>query len=291
MSDIISRVLSHAPVDTRYVGGLWHPGRASFRGIWTEARVWGSCLMTPANRDIKKFLIVSRARSGSTLLTQLLNSHPDVHCARELLAKRVLFPGRYLNQVCRKSTMAAYGLKILSYQMVQVQRFRDPAGFLGRLEQNGFRLIHLKRDTFSQTLSLAMAQTSGFFHQKDNSGTEIGKKGWSHTKKSVGANGPVHVNTDDFIRRIEWSDMLLEYEHHCLRGIPHLSLSYEEDLQNPEGHQPTADRTFDWIGISRAPVSSGLKKLLPSDPRSVIANYDDLARAMEARGMSHLLPE
>jgi len=288
MSDIISRVLSHAPVDTRYIGGLWHPGRVSLRGIWTEARVLGASLTAPVNRDVGKFLIISRARSGSTLLTQLLNTHPQVRCDREVLAKRVLFPRAYLNRLAHKNTAAAYGAKLLSYQMVQVQRFRDPAGFLARLEQDGFRFIHLQRDTFAQTVSLAMAQSRRFFHQKTDPGAGVGKHIPEAEAKK--ARAPVQVDVEDFIRRLEWNDMLLEYEHYCLRALPHLVMSYEEGLQDPQTQQQAADRGFDWIGVPSAPVRGGLKKTLPPDPTAMIANYDALATRMRLLGFDRLLP-
>jgi len=288
MSDIISRVLSHAPVDTRYVGGLWHPGRASLRGLWTEARVLGASLTAPMNRDVGKFLIISRARSGSTLLTQLLNSHPQVRCDREVLARRVLFPRAYLNRLAHKNTATAYGAKLLSYQMAQVQRFRDPAGFLAGLGQDGFRFIHLQRDTFAQTVSLAMAQSRRFFHQKTDPGAGVGKHIPETEAKK--ARAPVQVDVEDFIRRLEWNDMLLDYERHCLRDLPHLVIAYETGLQSPEAQQQTADQVFDWIGVPAAPVSGGLKKILPPDPTAMIANYDALATQMRQRGLDRLLP-
>lgn len=289
MSDIIERVLSHAPVDTRYVGNRWHPGRATLRGFWIEARVLGSSLIKPTNHGIKKFLIISRARSGSTLLTQLLNSHPDVRCARELLAKRVLFPRQYLNNVVQKNTAAAFGMKLLSYQMVQVQRLRDPVGFLGKLEQNGFRLIHLERDTFAQTVSLMMAQTRRIYHQSDGSVPGPGRRVPDKVEKA--AFDPVEIDVDDFIRRLEWNDMLLEYEQHCLRDLPHLQIPYETGLKSREARQQTADQAFEWIGMPSAPVNVGLKKILPSDPRTVIANYDALAAQIQQRGLARLLPQ
>lgn len=251
----------------------------------------GSSLLKPVNRDVKKFMIISRARSGSTLLTQLLNSHPDVHCGRELLANRVLFAERYLNRLAEKSTMLACGSKLLSYQMAQVQRFRNPVEFLDRLNKSGFRLIHLERDTFSQTLSLAIAQTTRLFHQKDSAGSGAGKRKWDNTREPVSAKKPIHIDIDDFLRRLEWSDMLLEYERHCLRDLPHLAISYDKDLQASGDRQHAADRAFDWIGVPSVPVSVGLKKILPPDSKSVIANYDELATRMRKQSLARLLPD
>jgi LPS sulfotransferase NodH len=273
-SDILTRVREAPPVDTRYVAGRWHRDRLTWRGIWVEARVLGASVLAPRNRDVRKFLIVGRARSGTTLLTQLLNAHPDVKCDREVLAKSVLGPVGHLERLAAKSTARAYGAKLLSYQMAQVHRFRDPVGFLQDLSGRGFRFIHLTRDTFSQVVSLSTAQSRWVFHRSDGGPPVSGSA----------------VDVEDFVRRLEWSDMLLEYERFCLADIPRARISYEEDLLPSERHQTTADRVFDWIGVPSAPVAAGLRKLLPEDPRAMIENYDEVARAVEARGLGRLLP-
>ncbi len=288
MTDIIARTLSHPPVDTKYVAGLWHPSRVSLEGIITEARVTAASLSRPANSDVKKFLILSRARSGSTLLTQLIGANPQVTCGRELLVRRVLSPRGFLNRLAAKSRAKAYGAKLLSYQMIQVQRLRRPVQFLERLAGDGFRFIHIERDTFAQSLSLYMAQTSRIYHQSDGSGS--GKKIWDHGDKTKQARAAKEIDVADFVRRLEWSKLLLEYERHILADLPHLKISYDTDLADNALHQATADRAFDWIGVDSATVEGGMKKILPSDPRAIIANFDAVQSAMEAAGLADLLP-
>ncbi len=286
MNDIVTKALSHAPVDTTYVAGRWHPARASLRGIWTEARVYAASLIRPANTHAEKFLILCRARSGSTLLTQLLNAHPDVTCDREVLARRVLAPRRYLRTLAHKNDKPVYGAKLLSYQMVQVQRFQAPRRFLAALHTDGFRFIHIERDSFAQTLSLSMAQSSKVFHQSTKAG--VGKAQWQTAQ--TGARTPVTLDIDDFIRRLSWSILLLDYERYCLQDLPHLHLSYDTDLQDSGAHQATADRVCAWIQARPAPVSGALRKLLPSDPRAVIANYDALTARMAEAGLGDYIP-
>lgn len=291
MTDIVRQTLSHPPVDTRYVAGLWHPSRISLGGITTEARVFAASLLRTQNPDVRKFLILSRARSGSTLLTQLLNAHPDITCDREVLVRRVLGPRGYLNRLAQKATTRAYGAKLLSYQMIQVQRFRDPVGFLEGLARDGFRFIHIERDTFAQSLSLYMAQSSGIYHQGDGSGS--GRKFREHGEKTHKPRAAVEINVEDFIRRLDWSRMLLDYERHCLKNLPHLKVSYQADLVDEAGHQAVANRAYDWIGMppSPDPVAGGMKKILPSDPRQVIANYAALTQGVHKAGLAHMLPD
>ncbi len=44
----------------------------------------------------KQFLIMIQGRSGSSLLCDLLDSHPGVHCQNELLVDRLKAPMAYL---------------------------------------------------------------------------------------------------------------------------------------------------------------------------------------------------
>ena len=250
-----------------------HPDATTRRGFRNERRVMLSAALKRRNRDVRKFLVIARARSGSTLLTDLLNSHPDVTCDREVLAKKVRAPATFLDRLAGKSRTRAYGAKLLSYQMVQVQEFDDPVGFLRDLQGRGFRFIHLKRDTFAQTVSLTRAQASQLYHSK-----------------SAGGAGAAAVDPDEFVRRLLWNAKLAEYEDRCLRDFDPLTLRYETDLMEEDAQQASASRVFARLGLPAADVRSGLKKLLPGDPRRALENYDAVAAAVAAAGLGDLLP-
>lgn len=275
--DIFARIHDFAPVDQGYVLTRFHRDRMTTKGYRTEARVFGASLLKPRNREVSKFLIIARARSGTTLLTQLLDSHPDVTCDREVLAKKVLFPRNYFLRLAGKSSSRAYGAKLLSYQMVLVQNFSDPRIFLEALVQDGVQLVHLTRDTFAQTVSLTRAQQSRQYHIRKGD-----------------AAGPARtsaIEPGEFLRRLRWNDALLEYETASLRNLPYLTLSYETDLATREAQARSAQRVFEAIGVSGHETSSDLRKSLPSDPRQALDNYDEIRRRVIAEGLEHLLPD
>jgi hypothetical protein len=263
-SDIVERVLSADPVDTQYFMGRWHRDRANLRGIRTEARVFVSSHRRPRNKDIRKFVIIGRARSGTTLLRDLLDSHPDVRCDGEVLHSLVIDPIGYLENLAAKSTSKAYGAKLLSYQMVQVQRFRDPAGFLGKLHDRDFKIIHLVRDTFDQTLSLMRAQASGHYHSTQG-----------RDKAAL-----FQPDIEDFRRRYQWNEQLLEYERHILKSVPYITVDYEKDLLSSDQHERISNEIFSWIGVRDSQVSTKVSKIIPKDPRVVIGNYEALREAV-----------
>ncbi len=76
------------PVGDPHVPGRWHKDRASARGYLFEARVWAESMVR--HRGPKRFLMVGRPRSGTTLLRRLLNQVAEIHCDCEMLHHAVL---------------------------------------------------------------------------------------------------------------------------------------------------------------------------------------------------------
>ncbi|WP_417248173.1 sulfotransferase [Celeribacter sp.] len=272
---IFNDIHKFPPVDTTYVAGRWHHGRVALGGFVVEAKTYAKSLFTPYNRN-RRFLIIGRARSGTTLLTRLLNEHPDIHCDGEILHRNVLLPRTFFNRMAGNSAAPVYGAKFLSYQMVQVHRIRDPRAFLGRLADQGVSLIHLKRDTFHQTLSLLVAQRRNQYHSDE---------GASKPKQKF------HVAVRDFVARMTWSEALLDYERTALQGLGATHIDYDSDLSDATQQQATAASLFQSLGVKNVPVKAALQKVLSKDPRDTIENFDEVCRALANEGMGHLLPK
>lgn len=272
---IVTRIHDMPPVDTTFVAGRWHTDRAHYKGYWREARAFIKGLKVPSNNN-RRFLVIGRARSGTTLLTRLLNSQSNILCDAEILKFAMLSPYRHYNRLACKNSAPVYGAKVLSYQMVQVHRMRDPNGFLRRLADTGVMLIHLERNTFFQTLSLTMAQRAKKFH------SFVGAKA---------PKDPVYIDPQDFLARITWSEALLEYEQAALAGLDHMHILYDRDLIDAESQAATLDRICTRLGLEAEPVDATVKKILPSDPNKILKNYEEIRVTLEAAGYGHLLPE
>ena len=277
MADIFKTIHDLPPVDTQFVAGRWHHDRISPTGFLMEARVLAKSLVSQPNRDVTAFMIIGRARSGTTLLTRLLNSHSQILCDGEMLKCNVVDPVGLAVRLARKSTAQAYGFKFLSYQMVQSHRMRDPRRFLGRLQDKGFRFIHLQRETLAQTLSLAVAQSSRRYHS-DRHGGPV-----------VAGDAMIHLDPAIFVQRIAWNEALLTYEKASLKDIPHLSLQYESDLGETAAQAATTARLFDWLDVPREEAGSNLKKMLPTAPENIVENWENVVAALNAAGYGHLV--
>ena len=273
--DILTRIHDMPPVDTEFIAGRWHHDRATLKGLALEARVFLKSVFVQSNSN-RRFLVIGRARSGTTLLTRLLNGHSRIHCDGEVLKRSMLAPAAYFDRLAGKSDAPVYGAKLLSYQMVQAHRMRAPDRFLRRLARSGVLLIHLERGTFFQTLSLAVAQSRRQYHSD---------KGAQAPKKRV------WLNPQNFVDRIAWIEALLAYENAALERLCPMTIVYERDLSDPEAQTATLDRVCARLKLAPERISMPLKKVLSTDPSCTLENYDEIRATLNASGYGHLLPQ
>ena len=77
-----------------------------------------------------RFVIYGQGRSGSSVLLDLIGSHPDVYCESEIfnekVAARLLKPWDYLHARADLSPKPAYGCKMKIYQMTDDQGIEEP---------------------------------------------------------------------------------------------------------------------------------------------------------------------
>lgn len=260
-----------APVGDPYVLGRWHHDRATWKGYVFEARVFLKSLVQ--RNDTARFLMLGRPRSGTTLLYRLLNQIPDIHCDGEVLHHAVLDPRGFLNRLAGIKSNRAWGCKLITYQMFEVQRIPDHRAFLEGLVDDGFRLIHIRRRTWDQSLSLSVAQASDQYHIRDQGRAQIR-----------------HLSLDParFVDQIRWNLAMLDYETRLLADLPHMDVDYEADLKHPADHQPTVDRICNGLGLPSAPVAADLARTAEAHR---IDNLNTLQEAVCAAGLGHVLDD
>ena len=105
----------------------------------------------------QKFVIFGQGKSGSTLLTTLFNSHPEIHCDQEILFNPVKFPKLFVRARCRAAVKPVYGFKVKIYQLNGMtwtsprQSISDPSTFLRYFQQRGWKIIYLRRENLLRT--------------------------------------------------------------------------------------------------------------------------------------------
>jgi hypothetical protein len=94
----------------------------------------------------KKFLILIQGRSGSSLLCDLLDSHPEVRCQSELLHGRLKAPLTYLTGMASfQPTSRAWGFKTKINQIEQQPGMRSPRELLEALHKDDWSIFSLSR--------------------------------------------------------------------------------------------------------------------------------------------------
>ncbi|WP_143103377.1 hypothetical protein [Albimonas pacifica] len=255
--------------------GRWHPDVFARHGYVHEAGALVKRLLV-GGREGPNFVIFGRARSGSTLLVKLLGQVEDIHCRGEALHFGVLAPRAHLARLAALRKAPVHGCKLLSYQLVEVQRMRSVAAFLRGLVEDGTVLIHLTRGTLAQATSLAVAQQTALYHVGRGAGA---------------GRAPVHLDPQAFVAQARMQLGLLQMERAALSGLPHMQVDYERDLLPAEAHQPTIDRICARLGARPGPVESPLRKILSPRLEEAVANAGEILAALEENGLGRLIAE
>jgi hypothetical protein len=253
MSDLLYRLRYPRPILT-------------VRSVARELAAYGRAVRRPTNETSLRFVLFAAGRTGSSLLMDLLNSHPDVHCDDEILSHRVLSVRRFLAARAVLAGRPTYGFKLKLHHLT-TQGIANPAGFFSRLHAEGCRIVHLaRRDLLRQALSSAIARQRWAPH---HTGTQDRLR-----------PAPVRIDATWLLGRMRELDASLQGERAALVGLPHLGLCYEDDLLRAERHQATLDGVFDFLGIPRAPVTTRYLRTGADRLADLVVNLDEIREAL-----------
>jgi len=252
-----------------------HPDRLTPKALPMEFRVWAKSLLR-ADRP-RPFLIYGRPRSGTTLLVHLLDQVPGVRCDGELLHHFLIDPVGFLKRLPSRAgpDLGAYGMKLISYHLMEIQRIRRPLAFFDRIGDYGYRVIHLTRDSWDQTLSLVKAQRSGVYFNKS------------------GTKGPSIVTIDPelFLRTLRWNVAMLDYENTVMSHVDHCRVHYDDDLKQADRHQETVDRVCDFLGVPSGPVASNMTRTGGKGGTQKVENIDQIIARVRDSDLADYVPE
>jgi LPS sulfotransferase NodH len=234
------------------------------------------CLLQSGNPppvDLERVhIILADSRSGSTLLQEHLNCHPENTELGELFGQgRVVSrdgdPSRqagFLKCMIARSSTPETGCKITFTQLI---RNLEVVPFLSAFQRA--RFIFLEREnTVAAAVSLVLARHTGSYHERG-------------TKKR---HAKVRIDPTELRMLI---DSRNAYRDTAKRLLSHLDArmmitSYEELTSDTAG---TVGRAFSFLGLSRIATASDLTKVAPSRLADAIENYE------EVRAFFERLPE
>lgn len=256
--------------------------------------------MKPDVQARTRFVTVSTQRSGSTWLTDMLNSHPDVASYTELFlmqgqgapewgkykdvvywktyretlgaglrrSVRPLGLFQYLDDVYgRHPEKRAIGLKLMYGQMAKLPET------LAYLRSRKVRIIHLvRRNIVDVVLSGVAKAARKVAHAEQGSAVESIR---------------VHIEPDRLVRQLrrrqrEQRAFSLLLGH---LGLPYLELFYEDIVDD----RSRLTACLGFLGCSALPLDSSLSKLNPSRHSELIENFAQVQAALAATRFSGLL--
>jgi len=221
------------------------------------------------NKTKTKFVIFGQGRSGSTLLKQLLDSHPEIKCEGELLNvkdnyvtnpwfQKVVnkFPYHFFQLRSTFSTKSIYGFTLLYYQIY------NPGRILQKLQKDNWKFIQVSRkNNFLQSISHFVALQTNF---------------WHNTFENEGPVPKITIDPEKFLDWIKWLVIDKANENKIMESLDHIKVVYEDDLLNEGLWAQTTSRIFEYLGTYPAPVMANLKKTYTRPYTEIVENYEDL---------------
>ena len=172
------------------------------------------------------------------------------------------FPADYLAERVQLSRARAYGFH---YKLGQASSPGDPLSqrFLSGLHSAGWRIIHVqRRNLFRQAISAMIAQERGVWH-------DTSPAAWK-----------VRIDAKRLLAALKNAE-IADLAHRAIMGkLPHLPVTYEDDLLRPECHQETAGRVFAFLDVPPAPVVAKYHRSTTSRLVDCVANYEEIVRAV-----------
>lgn len=237
---------------------------------WANLSAWGPM---PEQR----FVILAQGRTGSTLLTSLLDSHPQIRCNDELLQRPRIAPLRYIDQVARAATLPRHGWHLKSEQLKWRQADRPVGPFLDALEARGSKIIYLWRENvLEQSVSMFFAVASGAWHHRNNGQIKRVKE--------------LELDPEELYSQMKQRSRVLELDRALLSGRDYCEINYERDLRTEDARGPALARIQEFLGVEYHPLASELRKSVNRPIHKLIKNYAEIAESLEGTPYAQLAP-
>lgn len=233
--------------------------------------------------SMKKFVVFGMARTGSTLLVSLLNAHPQIRCEGELFRlgrwPTILQPVARIWQrlplsylVYRQARSLLLTRKtVYGFKLIGRAQIADTPGFIRFVSQNGWKIIHLeRRSLFDQAISGQVGNQTGRYFGQNQSPEPVMS---------------VTIPPDNFRTTMSRMINTSRDNRRLLADIPHLTLTYEDDLAQNGCWATTMARVCQFLDVATpAFVKAGVSKPWSRPYSEIVTNYAELvelARRLE----------
>ncbi|MGD1949299.1 MAG: hypothetical protein ACFB14_06595 [Leptolyngbyaceae cyanobacterium] len=221
----------------------------------------------PAHR----FVLFGAGFSGAHIAIDLLRQEaidtchgplPPTWTVEPLLNQRHFFPLQYV-QCCGLSCSSyLFGFKLSAADLIVTHGMSEPYRFMGILHRQGYRVIHLQRlDLMRHAIAVLKAQQP--------------------TSRQV--------DPQALLATLKQLDEQRIAEAAIVSQVPHLSLTYETDLIDPNVHSTTAQRLCRFLSLQHRPSSRPAMKLVHQRVSDLIDNYDEVCTVLKRSDYAYVL--
>ena len=225
-------------------------------------RSFGSSLSPFRHSDFRRFIVLTRSRTGSNLLISYLNSHPQIYAESEIFS---WLHGREHRQVLAKVfTKQPFFIKAKGFKIFYYHPQDDDSGLVWRylMAMPDLHVIHLKRTNILRTLvSRKIAAMADIWTARSSSEVRAQKK------------KPVRFSVEELREGFEQTRAWEAQGDAMFRDHPLLQVTYEELTTEPES---MFNRVTTFLGVPYKSPRTALRKQNPESLRELIANYDSL---------------
>lgn len=225
------------------------------------------------NKKYGKFIVLTRSRTGSTYLNQLLDSHPNISTLDEPYRIKFIQTSFMIwNRVfsSKPKQIEQVGFKLMYYHDLNVNN-----SVWDILKNNlDVKIIHLQRHNLLRCLisrELAVKMKAFHSHEIDGNRNILKKK--------------VFINPDKIIRDLELTETSKIKALKLLENHQIIELYYEDFCNNTT----KLNEVLQFLNLPSVELKSSLKKMNPEPLEDLVSNYSDIYNRLRNTKWSYLL--
>lgn len=219
-----------------------------------------------------RFVLFGTAFSGGRMVIDLLRRVaadrdrplPATWTIASLLAQRHFFPLRHIQYHGAICSDYLFGFKLSAVDLIATHHMSEPHRFMTLLHDRGYRVIYLqRRDLMRHAIAILKAQQP--------------------TSR--------HVDPQALIATLKQLDEQRIAESAIVAQVPHLTITYETDLIDPNVYTSTAQHLCQFLALKQRQQAHYPMKLVHQRISDLIANYDEVYATLQQSDYAYVLTE
>ena len=259
-----------------------------------------------------RFIVLTAGRTGSTWLTQALNSHPEIVCFGDVFKVTVGRVGfgvdgyddfstrdqalreRDVRKFLQERIFCDYGSGVhaVGFKLQYKNVYGGYPGLLDHLTADReLKVVHLQRSNLLRSMiSLQLAETTGQYHRQPlRVGWRLLLTGLRHPGRAVErlraraatrSYAPsgltlTREGCEQFIQKVRW---MQGHYNKLFAEHEHIDVRYEKMAREP---QSIFSQVQQFLGVQAQTLSYSQQPLNVAPMRELLANYDELREAFQ----------